>query len=202
MPEQCNREPLRTCIACRHERTKDELLRFVLAPDMTVVPDIVGRLPGRGAYTCLDPECVEAAVRKRQFHRAFRGEARTVPETMAHDIGRLVMERLQGLLALINRAGMVVSGNDAVERELHAQMAGGIVWVAGDAARDRQQKFTYLGERAGCAVLIGSTTAELGAILGKEQRAFLLLKPSGITAKLRNELQRFRKFIDGGAQVP
>jgi predicted RNA-binding protein YlxR (DUF448 family) len=179
------------------------LLRFVVAPDRSVVPDLTGRLPGRGAHTCLDPGCVAVAVQRRQFSRAFKSE-NLVPPTpdLLEEIRRLINERLSGLLALANKAGMVVSGGDAVERALTAAMAGGVVWISSDAAPERREKYCYLGNRVGCTVFVGGNATELGGLLGKEQRSFLLLKPSGITAKLRNELQRFRKFIDGGAQVP
>jgi uncharacterized protein len=179
------------------------MLRFVVAPDRSVVPDLAGRLPGRGAYTCTDPKCVSVAVQRKQFIRAFKGEA-DVPATvdLVADIARLVTGRITGLLSMLNKAGMVVSGGDAVERQLTPAMNGGIVWVASDAATERREKYSFLGNRVGCTVCNWGTSAELGGLLGKEQRMFLLLKPSGITAKLRNELQRFGKFIDGGAQVP
>jgi len=195
--------PLRTCVSCRQEKAKELMLRFVVAPDRSVVPDLAGRLPGRGAYTCPDPKCVSLAVQRRQFVRAFKGEA-DVPVTvdLAADVRRLVLGRITGLLALVNKAGMVVSGSDTVERQLTSAMTGGVVWVAADATADRREKYSFLGNRVGCTVIILGTSAELGGLLGKEQRTFLLLKPSGITAKLRNELQRFGKFIDGGAQVP
>ena len=195
--------PLRTCIACRHERVKEELLRFVVGPDRKVVPDIAFRLPGRGAYTCLDPRCIVIAVQRRQFLRAFKGEAVVDADCdFVGEIAKLIKGRLASMVALANKAGMIVSGSNSIEKVLTPLMAGGIVWIASDASPDRQQKYSFLASRAGCSVHVGCTSVELGGLLGKEQRTFLLLKPSGITVKLRNELERFRKFIDGGAQEP
>ncbi|HLF58858.1 MAG TPA: DUF448 domain-containing protein, partial [Alphaproteobacteria bacterium] len=42
--------PVRRCLATGTLRPKAELVRFVLAPDGTVVPDINERLPGRGLW--------------------------------------------------------------------------------------------------------------------------------------------------------
>jgi predicted RNA-binding protein YlxR (DUF448 family) len=45
--------PQRSCLGCGAVRDKGDLLRFVLAPDNVPVPDLKGKLPGRGAYICM-----------------------------------------------------------------------------------------------------------------------------------------------------
>ncbi|MGI8870602.1 MAG: YlxR family protein [Mycobacteriales bacterium] len=62
---------MRTCIGCRTRTTTDELLRTVLIDD-EVCPDPARRLPGRGAFLHFDPACLDLAVRRRAFSRAFR----------------------------------------------------------------------------------------------------------------------------------
>ena len=42
--------PMRKCIALGCERPKNELIRFVVAPDGYVVPDLEAKLPGRGLW--------------------------------------------------------------------------------------------------------------------------------------------------------
>jgi uncharacterized protein len=63
--------PQRTCVGCRARVAKSELLRLVVV-DGCVTPDAAGRAPGRGAHLHLDPECLDLAVRRRAFPRAFR----------------------------------------------------------------------------------------------------------------------------------
>lgn len=65
--------PMRTCVGCRRTRPKSELLRLVATQD-TVLVDERQRLPGRGAYVCRDPRCVDAAARRdgQAVHRALR----------------------------------------------------------------------------------------------------------------------------------
>jgi uncharacterized protein len=70
MPRARHR-PVRTCVACRREAGKAELVRFVRAPDGTVAVDPSGRAPGRGAYVHAAPECVEAARKRRALDRAL-----------------------------------------------------------------------------------------------------------------------------------
>lgn len=72
------RAPERTCIGCGRKARKDELLRIVLTGDeaaddfVRLVPDSIGRMKGRGAYLCRKRECLELAVKRKAFNRAFR----------------------------------------------------------------------------------------------------------------------------------
>ncbi len=63
--------PVRTCVACRQEGDKAQLVRLVRRPDGLVVVDPSGRLPGRGAYLHATPECIAAARKKRSLDRAL-----------------------------------------------------------------------------------------------------------------------------------
>ncbi|MGI5269888.1 YlxR family protein [Nonomuraea sp. CA-218870] len=67
----CHAAPQRTCVGCRVRTDKSELLRLVLVEDQ-VVPDLRGRLPGRGASLHPSMSCLELAERRRAFSRAFR----------------------------------------------------------------------------------------------------------------------------------
>ncbi|MFI9275884.1 YlxR family protein [Kitasatospora sp. NPDC052896] len=63
--------PERTCVGCRKRAAKHELLR-VTAVEGVCVPDPRGTLPGRGAHLHPDLTCLDLAVRRRAFPRAFR----------------------------------------------------------------------------------------------------------------------------------
>ena len=65
------RFPMRTCVACRTERQKRELVRIVRAPDGTVTLDPSGRAAGRGAYLCADGSCWAVALKKSSIQRAL-----------------------------------------------------------------------------------------------------------------------------------
>lgn len=52
--------PVRTCVVCRAARPKDQLLR-VVAVGSRLTPDPSSRLPGRGAYLCRRPGCLQGA---------------------------------------------------------------------------------------------------------------------------------------------
>ena len=62
---------VRTCVGCQVRAAKSDLLRLVVIGNQ-VVPDHRGQLPGRGAYLHPDQRCLEQAMRRRAFPRAFR----------------------------------------------------------------------------------------------------------------------------------
>lgn len=66
------REPERKCIGCGNMRPKHELIRIVLGDDQRVVPDETGKLGGRGAYICGDPECLGTAKKRKALERSFK----------------------------------------------------------------------------------------------------------------------------------
>ena len=93
------RGPIRTCIGCRQRVTAAELFRVVVAqgpggasdrsgPVAAVVPDLHGRMPGRGAWLHPDPACVELAVRRRAFGRALRVSAPLDPAPVSAYVAR------------------------------------------------------------------------------------------------------------------
>lgn len=53
------------------KKPKKDLKRLVVS-DGEVVWDLESRLPGRGAYLCSDPDCLEIAVKRDKFARAFK----------------------------------------------------------------------------------------------------------------------------------
>jgi predicted RNA-binding protein YlxR (DUF448 family) len=108
---------LRRCAVTRKSRPKDELLRFVLAPDGTVVPDLKERLPGRGVWLTAAHDSVTEAAKRNVFARALKAEVK-VPEGFAANVDRLVADAALGAFALANKAGEVVFGSAKVEEAI------------------------------------------------------------------------------------
>ena len=77
--------PMRTCIGCRTEKPKRELIRVVRSPEGTLSLDFKGKAPGRGAYLCRDAECLKRAVKSRAIERAL---SVTVPPEVLEELGR------------------------------------------------------------------------------------------------------------------
>ena len=63
--------PMRTCIACRAEKPKKELIRIVKTKDGEFIVDKTGKVSGRGAYLCDNKACAEKVIKKKLLKHAF-----------------------------------------------------------------------------------------------------------------------------------
>ena len=63
--------PQRQCMGCREKKAKRELIRVVRGTDGTVSLDFGGKLNGRGAYICPQPECLIKARKAKSLERSL-----------------------------------------------------------------------------------------------------------------------------------
>ena len=66
------KQPQRTCIVCRNETAKRELVRIVKTKDGVIEVDLTGKKSGRGAYVCKDSECINKLCTEKTLNRAFK----------------------------------------------------------------------------------------------------------------------------------
>ncbi|MBI2204135.1 MAG: YlxR family protein [Candidatus Rokubacteria bacterium] len=66
------RVALRTCLGCRQAKAKVSLVRLTRDAGGVVHADARGTAPGRGAYLCADPACLDRVVKGGRFAHAFR----------------------------------------------------------------------------------------------------------------------------------
>ena len=69
--------PQRQCMGCRERKNKRELIRVVRSPEGQVSLDFGGKMTGRGAYLCPDPEWLKRAIRSKALDRSLEV---TIPE--------------------------------------------------------------------------------------------------------------------------
>ena len=63
--------PQRQCMGCRERKAKRDMIRVVRGTDGAVSLDFSGKLNGRGAYICPDPECLKKAIRAKALERSL-----------------------------------------------------------------------------------------------------------------------------------
>ena len=68
------------CVSCRERFAKKDLIRIVVSPSGEVTVDPTGRMPGRGAYVCHDPECMKRAVEQQKLDKGLH--CKVDPETI------------------------------------------------------------------------------------------------------------------------
>jgi hypothetical protein len=68
--------PMRTCIACRAVKPKQELVRLISSTEGSIEIDTTGKKPGRGAYLCPNDECWRRGVKRLSHALATRSKKR------------------------------------------------------------------------------------------------------------------------------
>lgn len=130
----------RTCIVTRKTAEPDELIRFVVGPDSTVVPDLKRKLPGRGCWVTADRAHVDRAVARKLFARALKVEA-VIPAELGAMIDGLMVKSALGSLGLARKAGLVALGATQVESAVRSGNAE-LVLHAFEAAPDGERKIS------------------------------------------------------------
>jgi predicted RNA-binding protein YlxR (DUF448 family) len=139
----------RLCLATREIKPVEEMLRYVVAPDGQIVPDLEHKLPGRGAWVAATRAALEQAVRDKAFARAFRGKGAAgaeLPELTERLLDRAALEAL----SLANKAGQVVTGFAKVENAL-AEGNVAVLLHARDAAANGVGKLNAVAAAAEAA---------------------------------------------------
>jgi hypothetical protein len=189
----------RTCIASRQRRDPEELIRFVVGPDGSIVPDLKRNLPGRGCWVTADRLHVGLAAKKNLFSRAFRRQL-TVADDLPDVVDALLARSALGLLGLARKSGAVGLGATKVEALVRSGEAIAVLHAM-EAAEDGVRKIAQA--RRAVAHMGGPhipgfklfPETELGLALGGTNviHAAVLAKDAGAAAVRRlHALDRYR----------
>ena len=134
--------PNRRCIASGESLPVARMIRFVVGPGNTVVPDIEARLPGRGLWLSADRSMIETATSKRMFAKAARKDV-SVAADLADTVADLLKRRCLNQLGLARRAGLVAAGAEKVRAKI-ATGRPGALFEAADGSPQERRKITDL----------------------------------------------------------
>lgn len=194
-------DTVRACALSRARRPKDELIRFVLGPDGTVVPDLKERLPGRGVWLTAAHDTVAEAAKRNVFARALKAEAR-VPEDLAGQADTLLAEAALSALALANKAGEAVFGNAKVEEAIAKGRVLALVH-AKEAAEDGCRKLDgkARGMREGTVIpaIRAFGTDELSLASGRTNVIHAAVIQGGAAGKFVAAAVRVERYRKGSA---
>lgn len=182
--------PERRCLATRQARPKADLIRFVVAPDGMLTPDLEAKLPGRGLYVSPEREALAKAVKKGLFSRAAK-MAVTVPADLPDRLEALIAQRCVEHLSLARRAGAAVAGYDKVRAWL-VQAKPLLVLAARDGAADGRGKIAALARAHGATVASPLTRQELARAFGREDAVHAAIEINAGFASLR----RYADWLD------
>jgi hypothetical protein len=179
-------DPERKCIATGESQPKTGLVRFCIGPDNQVVPDILGRLPGRGIYVAADRAAITKAATKGLFSRAARQPVK-VPEGLADLVEALLARRVVDLISMSRKANAAVMGYEKVKDWLASGKARVLVQASDGSERGK----TKLRPPEGKGGFIGLLTAgEMGLAFGRERAIHAALGAGMLTTRVVEEAAR------------
>ncbi|AEI96106.1 RNA-binding protein [Roseobacter litoralis] len=179
--------PDRKCIATGEVQPKYGLVRFVVGPDSDVVPDILGKLPGRGMYVSADRASLEKAVSKGLFSRSAKQPVK-VAETLVDEVETQLARRVVDLISLQRKAGRAVAGFEKVKNWLQMEEAEVLIQAVDGSGRGKSKLSTpHYGSYIGWL-----TADELGLAFGRQTVIHGALASGGLTQRVVEEAQRLK----------
>lgn len=139
----------RMCIVTRESGSPDELIRFVAAPDGTVIADLKRELPGRGCWVKIDRALVDKAVAKKTFARALKADVKAAAD-LGETVDRLLAKQLMQMMNMARKAGQFITGSAKVDAAIRSGAALAVFHSTGaadDGVRkiDQARKAWHLG---------------------------------------------------------
>ncbi len=184
--------PDRRCIATGDSQPVSGLVRFVVGPDGQVVPDIAGKLPGRGIWVAADRAAMDKAVSKKLFSRAAKQNV-TVPDGLPDMVEKMLTQRVIDLISLARKSGNAVSGYEKVKDWLQKEEAEVLIQAEDGSARGKSKLSTpHFGHYIGW---LGA--GELGQAFGRDKVVHAALGAGGLTNRVVEEAQRLKGMRAG-----
>lgn len=180
----------RRCIVSGRPMARDLLVRFVVGPDATLVPDIAEKLPGRGFWLSARRDVIHTACRKRLFAKAAGGPVQ-VPDDLADTVEDLLVRQCQAFIGLARRAGHGIGGHERVVGWLRAGRAG-LLLSALDGAPEAVGSMRALAD--GLPVVDLLSAAELGEAFGRMRTVHGALERGGLAERLAVAAARLAGF--------
>ncbi|MEP4196321.1 MAG: RNA-binding protein [Aliishimia sp.] len=187
--------PDRKCLVTGEVRPKVELIRFVAGPDGTVVPDIAGKLPGRGFYVTSDRASLDQAVVKKLFARGAKSPV-VIPDGLVDQVEQLLSRRVIDLVSLARKSGKAVAGYEKVKSWLDREEAQVLMQASDGSARGKTKLSTpHFGK------FIGWLTAdELGLAFGRQIVIHGALASGGLSTRVVEDAQRLKGIRLGNGE--
>ncbi|MFP7672133.1 RNA-binding protein [Marivita sp. S0852] len=181
--------PERKCIATGEVHPKTELIRFVVGPEGTLVPDLAEKLPGRGIWVTATRAALEMAMKKNHFLRAAKAQV-SVSDTLVSDIEQQLARRVINLISLSRKSGIAISGYEKVKDALSKETAEVLLQAEDGSTRGKSKLSTpHFGHYIGWL-----KADELGMAFGRQTVIHAALGAGGLTQRVVDEAQRLKGF--------
>lgn len=185
----------RMCMVSRDRFPVSRMIRFVRAPDGSVMADLSAKLPGRGVWIRSDHRLLFQAISgKNSFARGFKQNC-TVTDSLVETVNQQLLDRCISTLGLAKRSNAIILGYDQVRNELPKRKPGWLLEAA-DGAEDGRRRVVGLALALYDKVRVARalTSEELGMAFGREHVVHALLKTGRFTHLWTDDYRRLYEF--------
>jgi uncharacterized protein len=185
----------RRCIATGEVLPEARLIRFVVDPQGSIVPDVEAKLPGRGYWVSAERAAMERVITRRLFAKAA-GQDVTASADLLPRTETALVQRILSYLGLARRSGDLVLGFDRIEQQIRGSEPPAVIVEASDAGAEGRRKLQAAAKAVSYVpFVIGAfSNAELSLSLGRENVVHAAVKPGRIAERLIFEAARLKGF--------
>ena len=190
----------RKCVARNEVRDPQDMIRFVVGPENTVFPDVLGKLPGRGVWVSASRDDLATAIKNGGFKRGFKGNV-TLPDDLAAQVEAGLRRHTLSLIGMAKKSGKLFIGFDQVMVAARSDALGWRI-EASDGAEGSRGKIRTLAKAVAREVelplprVIGCfASAELGAVVGREAIIHCAVPHGRIAKSLGVSAKRLSGFV-------
>ena len=155
-----------------------------------MVPDLEGRLPGRGMWLSASADVLERALKRGAFARAARRAVHVPPDLRAR-IADGLLRRIRDLVGFARRGGQAVCGREAALEWLRTGKAGLLVEAADGSRAERAR---LIGRRHEVPVVSPLPASALGAVFGRDHAVHVAVAPGRLADAIAVEAGRLAGF--------
>ena len=182
-----NEQVKRRCISSGEICNKSDMLRFVVAPNKEIVPDVSEKLPGRGIWVKTNRIFLEKAISKKLFLKTAK-EKISVRNDLVTLVEALLLKNVIALISLSRKSGIAVSGFEKVRAALKTGKTNVLLTACDGATNGRSKMCQGLDN---LRVIDMFARDDLSQAIGAPNAVHLALLPGGIRSSLLREISRY-----------
>lgn len=184
---------MRKCVLTGKVLPKDELLRFALLKDGTVLPDFNKKLDGHGFYLSNSKTLLSGLAAKANPLNKILHTKTIMSEDLPQIVEQILRKRGLDALNLARKAGDLVLGFEKV-KDIIAKGKAAFVIEATDAGEDGRQKIAAMAKDLEKFTLYD--VASLSEALNRENTVYSAVKVGPMSAMVRSAFQRYQTFLN------
>jgi uncharacterized protein len=179
----------RTCMVCRENFDKDDLLRFVVDPANNVMLDVYKKAPARGNYICNDEKCIEKAIKKSIIIKMLKANK---SDTLVESVQKSLFTKICSDIGMLKKANRLVIGTDGVIDLLKSNKTKFVIF-AEDISEKSQEKIEFYTHKNAVISVNLFNKEQLTELTGLANCSVLALKSSSLSNSLAKTIEFYKK---------